>query len=168
MLREVLAAVILVGAALILVGYVAWLHRPELPVESPEPQQTIANFRPGTLGRVSGVVEVYQGKLLRAPFSGRSCVAYATELEGPGPRHERCAFAAVPFLVEDGSGRALVFAGRSDVFTDWTGDVPLVGGSPAGKGREGVLVPGARIALVGHGVVLKGRLIVTSTAMLRS
>jgi hypothetical protein len=81
----------------------------------------VASFPNGADGRITGQIEPFEGKVLRAPLSGRACVAYAVRVEehkreaGRGGTWEAIVrdFDAVSFVVADGTGRALVRAAGS-------------------------------------------------------
>lgn len=140
----------------------------------------IGAFPHGALGRVAGELELVEGELT-APLTGRRCAAYEVvveELRGAGSRRVVQEIKAVPFVVDDGTGRALVhpehadFAITADVDDEEAG--VLVDPTPRQRDflvrsghaslaahnsltvlrfHEGVLAPGERVAVVGRGVV---------------
>jgi hypothetical protein len=80
----------------------------------------IHTFPEDTAGRIVGEIEAFEGKSVKAPLSGRSCVAYAVRVEEYQSEGRRGSweaivqdFDAVNFTVSDGTGRALVRAAGS-------------------------------------------------------
>jgi hypothetical protein len=84
------------------------------------PRRSIQTFPEGMPGVVRGRIVAHEGKSVRAPLSGRACVAYAVRVEEYQTEGRRGSwqaivqdFDAVNFLVDDGTGRALVRAAGS-------------------------------------------------------
>jgi hypothetical protein len=83
-------------------------------------RQTIGGFPEGAPGRIVGTIEAHEGRTVTAPLSHRTCVAYALrveEMQGQGRQRDWETivedFDAAPFVVSDGTGRALVRAAGS-------------------------------------------------------
>jgi hypothetical protein len=104
-------------------GYLVarWYGSPALWALRRAPRHAIQSFPEGQPGRIVGIVEAHEGKTVRAPLSGRTCVAYAVRVEECENRGQRGArwkslvqdFDAMNFVVVDDSGRALVRAAGS-------------------------------------------------------
>lgn len=80
----------------------------------------IADLRPGEPARVIGTAQP-QGAALTAPVSGRTCVYYSAEVRAKRGKHWRTIIRearGVPFLVDDGSGLALVDPQRAELVLD--------------------------------------------------
>lgn len=143
------------------------------------PRATAASLENGVTGRLAGVVTA--DATLRAPMTGRACVAYVARVEEwSGGRRARWLeriheVRGVPFTIDDGSGRALVDPGastmllhmdattRSGRFDDATPveEAFLARHDLASTGwvlnktlryTEGVIEPGERVAIIGRGV----------------
>jgi hypothetical protein len=153
------------------------------------PRSTIAEFPEGGARRIVGVIEAHEGKTLSAPLSGRPCVAYAVVVEEhPRGRNSMVQTIiedhdAVPFVVADDTGRALIRAAGScptpamntvsstglfeAASPDFEAYLAAHGHSSQGllfrkhlRCGEGVLEVGARVAVLGIGRREAGRLII--------
>ena len=125
---EALIVVALVAGVAIVAASLVWnekaLIRRELRSAS---RVDIAELREGRTGRIVG--KVGDGETLQAPFTGRSCVFYEATVEeyrssgktGSWRQVVREA-RGVPFVLDDGTGRAIVDPGgaRIDVDIDMT------------------------------------------------
>lgn len=131
----------------------------------------IAEFPESTLGRIVGRVRVI-GEPLHAPLTGRACVCFVAEIYSefsPGGIYRETR--SVPFVIEDGSGRAMIDPERTrlDVQLEITGACGRAIATPAehamfvrrNRGRaikledwtfrEGVIEPGKIISVLGAG-----------------
>lgn len=121
--------------------------------------------------KIVGTV-VYTPQTLRSPLTGRQCVCYQiiADTYGGGVANE---FFAVPFLVDDGTGRALVDPARGlvRVLESYDHRVPLddagteaeqafleryrlssSAGAAGFRFREGIIQAGDRVEVIGAGV----------------
>ena len=176
MLGGVLAVVIVTVVLIVMAARDADRKRAERALRS-APRATVATLTEGTTARLAGVVT--SDGTLKAPLTGRACVAYVVVLEERvGKRgwvrrlHE---VRGVPFTLDDGTGRALIdpaqstmllemdASQRSGAFDDAT---PVEEAFLARHGltstgwflnktlryTEGVIEPGERVAVLGRGV----------------
>ncbi len=140
---------------------------------------TAADLADGTTGRLAGVVT--SDATLRAPLTGRPCVAYVARVEEKIARGDTKGWVerihevkGLPFTIDDGTGRALIDPGqatmllqmdaatRSGVLDSAT---PVEASFLARHGldsqgwllnktfryTEGVIEPGERVAILGRG-----------------
>ena len=144
------------------------------------PRTTAARLEAGATGRLAGVVT--SDATLRAPLTGRACVAYVARVEERMPRGQGARWVeriheirGVPFTLDDGTGRALIDPGQSTLLLQMdatTRSGILDSATPveasflerhgvASTGvwlnktlryTEGVIEPGERVAIVGRGV----------------
>jgi hypothetical protein len=159
----------------------SWRERARLARQLREaPRVDIGALAEGAPARIIGAVVA--DETLRAPFTGRPCVAYVAEVDeyvsrGKSHRWESRIHEVrhLPFVVDDGTGRALVDPGqakllveidtttRSGAFDDATeverAFLDRHGMNSKGwffnrrlRYREGVIEPGERVAVLGRGV----------------
>ncbi|MCC7539612.1 MAG: hypothetical protein IT379_25545 [Deltaproteobacteria bacterium] len=79
------------------------------------PRVDVGKLGEGQLARVTGEVEEHEGNVLRAPISGRPCVAFDVTVEEYRSSGKSGSWhtvihegETVPFVVRDGTGRAIV------------------------------------------------------------
>jgi hypothetical protein len=142
---------------LLLGGYLfaRWYGSPVERALRKAERRDIASFPEGATGRIVGVIEAYEGKILEAPLTARDCVAWAVRVEEHqrGRRSESWEpiardFGAVSFVVADGTGRALVRAAGS-----WPSPVmERVGGSGISQDPA----PNLEAFLDAHGISSRG------------
>jgi hypothetical protein len=139
------------------------------------PVGPVAEAVDGSPCRLVGTVAA--GRTIFAPISGRLCVAYQIrvfEVIGEGLRHYFDDEGGIPFVIEDGTGRALVDPERARMALELDDDstsgphdttprhaafLAHLGRSdqrPGGRIRlqyhEGIVAPGDPVAVLGHGV----------------
>jgi hypothetical protein len=142
------------------------------------PAVTAAGLEVGSKGRLAGVVT--SDATLRAPLTGRPCVAYVACVEEKrsdrttSPWVERIhEVRGVPFTLDDGTGRALVDPAHSTLLLHmdsttrsgvFDGATPVEASFLARHGMEstgwflnktlryteGIIEPGERVAVIGH------------------
>jgi hypothetical protein len=118
--EELIVSAIMSGAALVVMGVARVIKRIRYGS-----RVTIADAKPGAFVRIVGIV--IEGGELRAPISGRACVCYDAAITGKPQAVDRYGLRAVgsgtvkspvltrrlqvaPFVIDDGTGRALVDA----------------------------------------------------------
>lgn len=110
-------------AAILVVGLLAWYFSKEERLKrrlKATRVRLIADLHPGEPARVIGTARL-QGAALTAPVSGRTCVYYSAEVRAKRGKHWRTIIRearGLPFLVDDGSGLALVDPQRAEVVLD--------------------------------------------------
>lgn len=178
---EALVVLAVVAGVAIVAASLVWNEKARIRRElRGAPRVDIADLREGRTGRVVG--RVGEGETLQAPFTGRSCVFYEATVEeyrssgktGSWRQVVREAV-GVPFVLDDGTGRAIVdprgarvavdldMTTRSGTFDDAT---PVEEQFLSRHGlrstgwvfnksfryREGVIEIGETIAVMGQGV----------------
>ena len=132
---------------------------------------SIAEYPDGAKKRIVGQVSLLDEALI-APFSGRQCAAFVVVIDDTDYPRETvmCEKRLVSFVIRDQTGRAIVHPGQArlaltlDEQPSWSGDPTprkemLVKDklgrlfNPELTYREGVLEPGALVAVLGRGVV---------------
>ncbi|MBZ0237593.1 MAG: E3 ubiquitin ligase family protein [Deltaproteobacteria bacterium] len=178
---EALVVLAVVAGVAIVAASLVWNEKARIRRElRGAPRVDIADLREGRTGRVVG--RVGEGETLQAPFTGRSCVFYEATVEeyrssgktGSWRQVVREAV-GVPFVLDDGTGRAIVdprgarvavdidMTTRSGTFDDATPveEQFLTRHGLRSTGwvfnksfryREGVIEIGETIAVMGQGV----------------
>jgi hypothetical protein len=179
-LEALVVAAIVAGVAIVAASLV-WNEKARIRRQlRAAPRVAIADLDEGRTGRVVG--RVGEGDTVQAPFTGRSCVFYEATVEeyrsgGKSGSWRQIAREAtgVPFVLEDGTGRAIVdptgarvaveidMTTRSGTFDDATpAEARFLGKhglratgwvfNRSLRYREGVIEVGETIAVMGQGV----------------